>query len=898
MSTSRVLLVTLLSFGAVACKGDTGPAGPPGDQGNPGPTGSDGTPAPTTGTLTGTITDGVKGDALADVTVTAADAGGTTLATATTGADGAFSIIVTAGPVDLSFAKPLYTAPGVLHAGVGVGQTVHFGVTMNEAATGKPSVLIAVAGDDFGYGATVTLDATASDPNNDPLSYTWTNATAPALGSVTGSGATGTVTMPTMTEAFAYRPDATNPGQFISGYTIEDRFGVIPITTDTRGQMTVSVKASDGRGQSTTASLTLNAASVSDGLKNVSLGRRVYLNSGHDAGNSWTITPPAGSVAALTDDASRTPSFVADKSGVYTIGEGASSMTIAVGPYYGALEVDPSGSVVPNSTCKLCHNDAIAPDMFTPWLATGHATMFQNGINGDISDHYTGACIGCHTVGYDIGIDGNGFDDAAKAAGWTFPATLDAANWTNMAENYPSVVKLANIQCESCHGPNDPEAHGAGHFQEAGWDPLKSPRISYSAEVCATCHAAGAHHLYSEWSTKDPVTGMGHSNRADTRLAASATGLNSSCGRCHAAQGYAMYADLLKQGKVTLASVPAAKLALVTPANVEPVTCVACHDPHDATNPNQLRFYGDTPNTPAGFAGHGMGKGAVCLTCHNSRNGSITGSDSLTFLHEDTDTYSGGNPNSYSAPHQADQGDVFEGHNAYFMGANMPMLSKHAAVADTCVGCHMTNNPKGYLSHGTPTASGHLFRIESGDKAALCSKCHGSTVDGEGIQAQVESQLVALNVKMGSAFKTKVATTLGNQFLVRAYDEATDYYTSTSSSSANFLVDTTANAIDDVKIEEIHGQVGLAITLHNAITIPYVTGTGAPAPKTTNTFGVQLGSVKDNTSAHAAVYALTGNYIKAGWNYFLVEGDQSLGLHNPSFVTAVLNTTLAKDLTN
>ena len=46
----------------------------------------------------------------------------------------------------------------------------------------------------------------------------------------------------------------------------------------------------------------------------------------------------------------------------------------------------------------------------------------------------------------------------------------------------------------------------------------------------------------------------------------------------------------------------------------------------------------------------------------------------------------------------------------------------------------------------------------------------------------------------------------------------------------------------------------------------------------------------------AAIYALSGNFVRAGWNYFLVEGDQSEGLHNPSFVTAVLNATLARDL--
>lgn len=68
--------------------------------------------------------------------------------------------------------------------------------------------------------------------------------------------------------------------------------------------------------------------------------------------------------------------------------------------------------------------------------------------------------------------------------------------------------------------------------------------------------------------------------------------------------------------------------------------------------------------------------------------------------------------------------------------------------------------------------------------------------------------------------------------------------------------------------------------------------------KTTNEFGVQLGQFKDNQTTPVAQYALTGNLIRAGWNYFLIEGDQSLGLHNPSSVTAVLNTTIARDLSN
>ena len=44
----------------------------------------------------------------------------------------------------------------------------------------------------------------------------------------------------------------------ISGYLLEDRFGIVPIMTDTRGQMTASVTVSDGRGQSSTATVTVN----------------------------------------------------------------------------------------------------------------------------------------------------------------------------------------------------------------------------------------------------------------------------------------------------------------------------------------------------------------------------------------------------------------------------------------------------------------------------------------------------------------------------------------------------------------------------------------------------------------------------------------------------------------
>ena len=56
---------------------------------------------------------------------------------------------------------------------------------------------------------------------------------------------------------------------------------------------------------------------------------------------------------------------------------------------------------------------------FTPWLETGHATMFINRI--DVAGHYTTGCLSCHTVGWDELADNGGFDDLLATSPWTFP---------------------------------------------------------------------------------------------------------------------------------------------------------------------------------------------------------------------------------------------------------------------------------------------------------------------------------------------------------------------------------------------------------------------------------------------------------------------------------------------
>jgi len=867
-------------------------------------TGSDGaagTSAPTSGTIAGAVTDSVKLDALSGVTVTAKDSGGAVLATATTDATGSYSLVnVPLGTVTVYFSKNYYTAPGGMTVGVLGGRTVTINAAMAESSSGAPSVSITgynngmYTTDDFGYGGTCALAASGNDPNGDNVTYAWTNGTSPVLGSVTGSGTSGTVTFPTIAQAFATRQDTANNAT-ISGYTIPDRFGILPILPDTRGAVTSKVTVSDGRGKSASVSLSLNAASVLTSARNVAIGTRVYMNRGNDnASQTWTLIAPTGSTAALDNASSRTPSFVADIAGSYALSVPGKSITIYAGNWVGVITGGSGNSIVADGACTGCHNDVTAIDEFTAWAATGHATIMTVGINGGSGSSGI-SCLTCHSVGYDRGTANAGFDDFAVSTGFVWPASRVPGNWDNMLANFPTVARMANIQCENCHGPQNSAAHGStGPIGST--NTFTSDRISYSAELCATCHASGAgHNIYSQWSALSP-DGIGHSNRSR----AIASGTSTHCGRCHSAQGFTVYLDQLADNNKGNINNPQATSqapwSSVTAANVEPQTCTACHDPHDATNPNQLRVYGDTAMLPSGFKMTGVGKGALCMTCHNSRNGVQSADNTLTYLHEDGETYNGGNPTSYSAPHQACQSDVFAGRNAYFLGnGSLPMISRHAAIEDTCVGCHMVLNPKTHLSHGSVAVDSHRFRIDAADLGTLCSNCHGTgTVNGEGIQASIEAGLASIASKIGTAATTKINGVAGGIIRVRAYDSATDLYSSTSASNSNVSIDVASNPVVSVGIEEGHGQIEFHITLTSAITITWTNG----STTSTNQFGVQLGSLKDNQGTPAVLYALSGNMVRAGWNYFLIEGDGTKGIHNPIFAQQVLNSTVAQDLSN
>ncbi len=859
--------------------------------------GAAGASAPTTGTVSGTVVTKVGNVALAGVSVTSNPT--VTGGSATTAADGSYSLSLPGGYYTLTFSKTNYTT-ATANVNVANGVQTPSNATMAEAASGAPSVTVTASANDVGYGQPFSVTANATSPLGLSLSYTWTGAT--------GSGNTATAT----SQTFASALGGTTNQNDVPAFKQDSRFGILPINADTRGTKTVSVTVSDGQGGSTSASVTVNSAAPQSGVRQVATGIPVFLNSGvnNDTTTVWNPVSFGTTTIALSTagTGTRNPWFVPTAEGAYVVSTSTgSNITIYAGNFVGAitggadvtktitstqknlwssmwLGTVPTGvssvtytnwpTVTANSNCSGCHKingGGLAPDVFTPWSQTVHATFFARGLEGITSN--SGSCVACHTAGADgVNAGNGGYDDAVAATGFVYQKGMGA--WTALTQSYPSVAKMASIQCENCHGAQstlaDPDS-GHQSTAVAGEFSMSAARVSFSSDICGQCHASGTgHHNYSEWvNSIDPDTGAGHSNKS---VAIS----HPNCA-CHSAQAFVQWIDQMNTtGKVQR------NFPNVTAAVAEPQTCTACHDPHSDANPNQLRVYDSTPNLVAGFKVEGFGKGAICVVCHNVRDGqqclstpTATGycanaSDTATFLHEDgyegmvyaskavssdiTGTYT----TSASSPHDNPAGSVFAGRNAYFMGNSLPMMSKHANVEDTCAGCHMDLNPQTHVSHGASAVNTHVWYIRDQDRATVCANCHGS-VDGEALVTSIENLLSELRDAEANYILTRI----------NSYGPAY-YYDSTTSS---YIAFTTATSVVPALSHGNPSGTSFIVT----------DSTGTHSVSSTSVYNSDGSQLFFGNSTNMA-----GKLFKAGWNYSLIDTDESKGIHNPTFATQSL----------
>ncbi|MBI4285531.1 MAG: hypothetical protein HY670_06480 [Chloroflexi bacterium] len=821
-----ILLVSLLILVPVlllaACKGAAGPqgsAGSPGPQGAAGPQGSAGPPGP-------------QGPA------------------GSIGPAGAQGPAGPPGPAATVAPPTAPPAPVVIDLGA--------------AQTAQP-------------GGSVTIAAKiAINDKSTQQAIRWTQTAGPKA---TLSGDTTDTLKVTLADAKTYR------AELIKGLKLEDKFMVQPINPHALSgaevaTFEVAVTTSSGTYKKTVNVTATMPYEITTGLANVPQGVTVLLTGKAQASYDWAVTAPSASKATLSDAADRNPSFIPDVAGKYTLAEKKSGATFDVyaGTWVGAISgLNDKGRPV-SAACTVCHNNTIAPDKFTAWKETGHAEIFTNNLN--TSATYGEGCFTCHSVGFDKTVANGGFDDASDYAAFLNGGLLgkpNPKNYATMLQKFPKAAGLANIQCETCHGPNNSAAAHPGDNVPA------SARVSLAADVCGSCHGEPPRHgRFQQWE---------ESKHAGTDTTPARGLTSASCARCHTGQGFLAWlkqGDLTKQlqgakkADGTTANATAAELGTlygITADKVQPITCAVCHDPHDvgtttgepteATRATsaRVRVMEVTALLPAGFQAKDVGKGALCITCHNTRN-AIHGDDiAIT---------------SYSAPHTAAQGDVLMGQNAFFVerGARSP----HASLVDTCVTCHMEASPPPAEFSYNLSGTNHSFEAST----TICGTCHSSLFNGKAFQSGIADKEHELGEAMGAYLLKKAPA----EFYVKDY---------TPHVSNNISVDTLSDALlikkDQIASafpEEPHGQQGFLIKLKAPVNVTYTPATGQTWTKHTVSMSeleVRLGDITTDGKT-TAVFAYTDPLVKAGWNFFLIEGDGSKGVHNPAFSAEVLDATI------
>jgi hypothetical protein len=750
-----------------------------------------------------------------------------------------------------------------------------------------PTVTIAGSTQTAGFGAPVTLIGTAADPDSDitKLTYKWVQTAGPTGPLVGAATPTLTFTTQTLTDAKATVMALLH-------------FGVLPISPDEAGNYSFELDVTDPEGNVGKATATVRANPPTTGLQNVPVGIRQFLMGDGGAQTTWNwsldATGAKGSAAILTGGSTRFPSFVPDVVGSYNLTEAVSTktLTIVAGNWRGMM-TDYQGS------CQTCHSDStkLAPDVFTPWSKTAHGIAVQAKLNGTYSDgvtpltYFPRSCMECHTVGDSPAAVNNGFDDVEKTSGWTMPTKLQPGNWENLLKNYTPLAKLAGIQCENCHGPQDGQVgqlSSLAHTTSGHTTPDKWTRVSFSEGVCASCHQDASHHYKpSQWATSAHAQRDLVSNATFEARGATAA----HCGRCHSAQGFAAYSAQLAKGDATLLHKPdgtAADEAYLRglglqASTVEAITCAACHDPHDASNPSQLRLGGGLKALPNGLTDIvGAGKGVLCMACHNTRNAEH---DDFVAAAKD-----------FSGPHTPSQTDMLYGFNAYFMPRLNP--SKHLSVTDTCAGCHVAIPTASEKAAGR--SDNHNFATDN----SICASCHSASTDGEAFLAAMSSQLDQLGTAIGTKAQSIINAlyTAGNTLSVRAYRQATDQYSSAAATTADIVLASAPTAV--MLRTAIHGTTSFTLTLAAPVDVTWTATASAPAStETLSQLDCQISSITvtgqtvppvppATTGAPVAAIATDSVVAKASWNLQLLSNDGSRGLHNPSFFQNVVVKTL------
>lgn len=606
---------------------------------------------------------------------------------------------------------------------------------------------------------------------------------------------------------------------------------------------------------------------------------------GKDMGDSnwtWTLLNPGGidNTSSLDDPTSQYPSFTPTVVGKYTatVTNGTISNTLDVysGTYVGVIDNgltldalalkdnDPVG----DNFCTTCHTTE-----FSDWRKSGHAEILTQNINNP-SGHWTMGCAPCHTAGYDTGSANDGFDESATAEGWTAPAHGDPDNWADMLKGYPDTARRANIQCENCHGPQA-SSTVPGMSAHGNDSPAGMPRVSLSSDVCGTCHGEPKRHArFQQWElSSHAIYNLAEEEAVETDQTDPEFGFARSCSLCHSANGFVTWGEGYGfadgNDDAVLAAVNATiPVGLSFADIVHPQTCAACHPVHNpgdtsgdpSVNNAKVRIEDATPVLKAGFSATGVGKGAVCMICHNSRRG----------LYNDNNLPSdSGTRMNDREPHYATQADVLMGQNMFFV--QVGARGAHSFVSNTCASCHLElTPPPAELSYNLG-GTNHTFAASLN----ICQDCHG-TFDGGTLQVTVTGLLADL--------KTAIETAITQEVLDLTAAANTLHVENNDLPLVEFADIDATYTVDSVDFYVHHSRAAMSIGVTNSSGSVTVNDVHLDED-TLITAGPNTGTLVRNDMA-----GTNGQDIaKSAWNYGMIEHDGSHGIHNPGFVIDVIS---------
>ena len=508
--------------------------------------------------------------------------------------------------------------------------------------------------------------------------------------------------------------------------------------------------------QLTTQAITTN--SVSQGMKVLPKGTYAYFSArgvdsaGHTelpvtAVTYTLVTKPASSNAALVTYATNKVQFLADSTGKYQVvasistakGTNVDTVTLYASTYLGVGNFD--GVAGTGTRCMMCHTSAqgttpsLTPE-FSKWSVSMHAVSFKNKITDSTQTHFGTSCYKCHTTGADnnLAVNNNGFDDIAASLNWVI-GKPNPLKWDTLKSQYPKLVNMATIGCESCHGA------GSSHATSASADKKSTIQISKSDGICDKCHDSAPRYPQADQFRNSMHNATVWSSSFPKNIATTTYSLND-CIRCHDGEGFVAFTKGIAKDF--------SKMKLKDHIGI---TCATCHDQHGNGNTHQLRMPptgSDTLGNGVSYTGLG-GLGNICMNCHKARK------DNVAMISTTVSSTWG--------PHHTSQTDMLLGENAAkFDDTTVYATGGHKDyLADACVSCHMsaTTDTSDHANYNK--VGGHSWHMRNAttnfQNVTVCKGCHtmdsfdgflaSADYDGNGKIEPVRTEIHNLLTKLG-----------------------------------------------------------------------------------------------------------------------------------------------------